>query len=544
MHSRPSIYSMFVLLSVTLIISCTQSDDPDQHYFDSASQNGELVNEGYNRCLAFTCDWLKEADPVSGLIPENLEGGRDIWNGHNPAADNYPFMVLTSYLLDSDLFHGRMLEILQTERMLTSRLGSMPAAYSFSRQDFVNDQIDTARIIFSTSEYMKDGLVPLLEYMGRSPWSKRMIEMLDDLGRYMEVAEKVSDDLQTATPDNEVNGELLQVLSRVYWMTREEQYLDWAITIGDYYLLGHPDILMEAEVLRLRDHGCEILGGLSELYATLHFEDPERKRAYQHALYRLMDRVLDIGRNDHGMFFNEVNMKTGEVVDSAIVDNWGYLYNAYYTVYLMDQEVNYREAVLKPLTTLKEHYHQFDWERGSADGYADAIESGITTYHYEPVNELADWIDDEIRVMWNMQDTKLENSGIIEGWHGDGNFARTTIMYCLWKSRGVTVQPWREDIKLGAHLVDDTLYISLRADENWKGRLLFDRKRHKEFLNLPLDYPRINQFPEWYPVSGTETFLLSYDIGSQEYDGKDLIDGIPLEVKDNREVRIKVTPTE
>jgi hypothetical protein len=313
MYLISHVQCLFTLLGVTLIISCSQSDDPDQLYFDLAFQNGELVNEGYNRCLSFTYDWLKEADPVSGLIPENLKGGRDIWNGHNPAADNYPFMVLTSYLLDPDLFNGTMMEILQTERELTSRLGSMPAAYSFSRRDFVNDQIDTARIIFSTSEYMKDGLVPLLEYMGNSPWSKRMMEMLDDLNRYVDVVERTRDDTQSAAPDNEVNGELLQVLSRVYWMTKERQYLDWAISIGDYYLLENPAILMEAEVLRLRDHGCEILGGLSEIYATLHFEDQKRKNAYQMALYDVMDRVLDIGRNEHGMFFNEVNMKTGAI---------------------------------------------------------------------------------------------------------------------------------------------------------------------------------------------------------------------------------------
>ena len=34
----------------------------------------------------------------------------------------------------------------------------------------------------------------------------------------------------------EVNGDLLQVLTRMYWFTGKREYLDWAVEIGDYYL--------------------------------------------------------------------------------------------------------------------------------------------------------------------------------------------------------------------------------------------------------------------------------------------------------------------
>jgi hypothetical protein len=99
-------------------------------------------------------------------------------------------------------------------------------------------------------------------------------------------------------------------------------------------------------------------------------------------------------------------------------------------------------------------------------------------------------------VMWDKQ----RPDGIVEGWHGDGNFARTTIMYGLWKTQGVTFHPWREDVRLGAARAGDRLLLSLRSDRPWKGRLLFDRPRHAQHLKLPLDWPRINQFPEWFVV--------------------------------------------
>jgi len=61
----------------------------------------------------------------------------------------------------------------------------------------------------------------------------------------------------------------------------------------------------------------------------------------------------------------------------------------------------------------------------------------LNLYNRIPDPKIADWIDSEIKVMWSMQ----KESGIIEGWHGDGNFARTTIMYNLWKSKGLYLKP-------------------------------------------------------------------------------------------------------
>ena len=42
--------------------------------------------------------------------------------------------------------------------------------------------------------------------------------------------------------------------------------------------------------------------------------------------------------------------------------------------------------------------------------------------------------------------------------------------------------------------------VAARADEPapWSGTLVLDRPRHRDFLRVPLDYPRINGFPEWF----------------------------------------------
>jgi hypothetical protein len=538
-------------LIICTVTACNGPTKKEQGYFKKALENGFLANEGYTRCLNFTKDWLSVVDPRSGLIPSNAYGkGLDTWTPHNAAADNYPFMVLTAYLLDEEMYEGTMLNILNTEKKITSRLGALPDTYSFTEQNFKNKEIDTAKIIFGTSEYIKDGLIPLTEYIGFTPWSERLIEMLDDLSKHITVVQMKEGTFYSNSISTEINGELLQTLSRIYWMTKDKKYLDWATSIADYYLLDHPDYLLKNNRMRLRDHGCEIIGGLSEFYIISKFTNSKNHKAYQKNLHKILDRILEVGRNEDGMFYNAVNMETGVVSDHGIVDNWGYLYNAYYTVYLIDRNVEYRDAVLKVFKALGPNYSNFDWERGSSDGFADAIESGINLYNRERVPELKKWIDNEIKVMWSLQDSSYrkaaqpwKNRGIIEGWHGDGNFARTTIMYCLMQTNDATVSPWREDIILGTIEKEDKLYISLKANEDWEGTLYFGRERHKEIFHLPIDYPRINQFPEWFTIKDEETYLVTdFDTNSAtSYDGLVLRDGIKVKLKKSKPFYLRIS---
>jgi hypothetical protein len=484
-----------ILIACIFLTSCNSVNYKEED-FRVALENGNLANESYVRSIKCVKAWMDHRDSISGLIPTNLTGKKDIWEPCNSAADNYVFMTLTAYLLDQDLYNGPMLDMLHAEKKLTSRIKSLPDVYRFSTRSFNTEKPDTTWIIFGTSEYIKDGLIPLTEYIGPSPWTDRMMEMLDDLSGYYSVLKDINQMDTYKAVSEEVNGSMLQTLSRVFWMTGNEKFLDWAVKIGDYYLVEDRD-LSKVEYLRLRDHGCEIIGGLSELYVTLNFARPEKKKQYQERYYKVLDRVLEVGRNEDGLFYNAVNALTGEVVDSSVVDCWGYIFDAYYSVYLIDKKKEYRQAFLDGIKNLNEKYRNFAWEGKSHDGYADALESGINLYNREPVPALKEWIDSEMKVMWGMQ----QESGIIGGAHPDGNFERTAIMYALWKTQGVHCTPWRGDLKIGAEMKNGKLYIALSSENAWQGKLIFDYIRHKEILHLPIDYPRINQFPEWFTVS-------------------------------------------
>ncbi|MBN1107869.1 MAG: hypothetical protein JXA55_03835 [Bacteroidales bacterium] len=530
------VFLMFALVSCNTERSFTAGQED---LFAEATKTAPLVNEGFNRCLKFVDGWLELRDSATGLIPRNIndERSKDMWNAKDCAADNYPFMVLTSALLDRDLFNGTMRDMLETEKRLTSRIGNMPDTWSFSKQGFAVADTVLPDIIFGSAEYIKDGLIPLTEWLGPSPWLDRLISILDDIWKYAPLETPFG---KICSDNPEVNGDMLQSLSRVYWITGDRKYLEWAERLGDYYLLGDNHPTRDFKVLRLRDHGCEVVSGLCELYATVSFADAPKKEIYKPQIYEMLDRILEVGRNEDGLFYNSIDPVKGIPVNSGVADNFGYTLNGFYTVYLLDHIEKYKTPVHTALGVLNEKYKNFAWEGKSQDGYADAIEGALNLYVREPVASAREWIDSETQVLWSKQ----QESGIIEGWHGDGNFARTTIMYCFWKTGGVHLVPWRKDLKLGGVWKDNTLYLTISGDDNWKGSIMFDRKRHSENIKMPLDWPRINQFPEYFTAEIGKSYLVTSGFSKKDetVQGETLLNGLPVKVKAGKTLKIIVQP--
>ena len=151
-----------------------------------------------------------------------------------------------------------MREMLQTEAKITRRLDRLGDYYQFSKQGFEFEAMDLDRLMFDNAEYVKDGLIPLTEWLGPSPWSERMIGLIEDIWKNAAI-ETPSGKIPTL--NFEVNGDLLQACSRLYWFTGERKYLDWAVRLGDYYLLGTNHPTRDLKELRLMDHGGEVVNG-------------------------------------------------------------------------------------------------------------------------------------------------------------------------------------------------------------------------------------------------------------------------------------------
>ncbi|MBC8180432.1 hypothetical protein H8E88_04840 [candidate division KSB1 bacterium] len=513
---------MFLLIILILSISLTATAEEQQ--WNKVDANGELARKIFIHCRDFVRGWLGHANPQTGLIPRNLT--RDpYWNARDAAADNYPFMVLTCSFVDREMYNGRMKQMLETEKKLTSRVGALPDDFLFETQTFRNHEYKMASLIFGASEYVKDGLMPLTEWLGPSPWQDRMIELVDG----------ILDNAAIETPvgilpaiDHEVGGELMQVLSRLYWKTGKERYKEFALRYGDYFLFHA--LPTDREKLSLDDHGCEVIGGLSEVYVIAAEKDQKRYRKYKRPMYKMLDRILEVGRNENGLFHMLIDPINGTVLREELTDNWGYDYNAYLTVAAVDNFKPYLDAVKFALENVHKHTG-YPWEGDIADGYADSIESGLNLLNRIPIESGFRWVEHETLHMLKKQG----DDGVVAGWHGDGNYARTAILVALWKSLGCKIEPWRADVSLGAEMVENEIWLSVRSNWPWKGRVIFDKPRHRENFNLPMDYARLNQFPEWFTVDLETKYKVSISQMGEDKNistsGKKLLEGLEIQLK-------------
>jgi len=185
-----------------------------------AEQNAKQSQRAIQFCRRYAHGWLVHVDPGSGLVPRNLTGDA-YWNAKDAAADNYPFMVLTAHITDDHYLKEVVQEILAQEQKLTNRLDSLPDDFLFATQNFRTEKPNPDDITFGAAEYAKDGLMPISEWIGPSPWLDRMKQLTRDVFKHIAHDSPAG---KIPSQDVEVIGDLLQVTSRLYWMTGDEDY--------------------------------------------------------------------------------------------------------------------------------------------------------------------------------------------------------------------------------------------------------------------------------------------------------------------------------
>jgi hypothetical protein len=490
--------------------------------------------------------WLRHADERTLLLPDRIPPpGAAVkafsreYTPHNSGADLYPYLILTAHLTDPALYRGRIMEMLRNEVRFTSPEAATPG----------NLDLATGRLgppsLFGAGEYAKDGLVSVTEYLGRTPWYYRMVDMVADA---MERAPVDSRHGRLPASDAELNGDYLQVLARLAAATSDRRFVEWARRIADAYIdevlpgsHGVPSGEWNFSAhtgnqrLRFRDHGNELIVGLVLQYANeVRWQSP-RAEKWRPIIARMLDRVLESANAD-GMLYNEVDAATLEPMQTRLSDNWGYVYGAMYAFYQCTGEERYRDAVVRVLRNLPK-YRRHVWEPrsdpklplGSFDGYADSIESAIYLVAREPVPEAVDWIESEFQVMLDMQ----QPDGHIEYWYGEGNFNRTAMLYALMQSQGVRPAHWRQGMQIGAIRDGDRLRLSLAVPAGTV--IQFDSARHRRVLNLDRNYVRLNEFPEWFAVHENTLYRLEpAGDGSRAITrlGSELIDGVELAAGD------------
>lgn len=503
--------------------------EPDWSRAERSARYAGIALNKVQRWLHERC--LPVRDPKSGLFrPTGAE-----WNFRDTAADCYPFYVWAAFFTDRDVFDTVMVEALTAEQRLCNRVGNLPVSYNMDSQSQIEMSFDA--MAFGAAEYAKDGLVPIVELVGKEHgWCDRMRGIVDAL---FEQAPYDTPYGRIPSHDVEVNGDLLQVLPRLYGVTGDRKYLDWAHRIADSYLLPGQFVPN-----RLSDHGCEIVGGLGLLFAIDITACPEKARQYQPHLEFMFDAILQRGTNSDGIIVGELQNTPGPHDSVVTRDGWGYDYVGYLDYDMALNTVRYHEAVQRPLRNLlKPRYFRFDWDHGSRDNVADSVEGGLYLLRQLPTAEAFIWADREIATLL-VDHVDLERLWDVHKL--EANTVRTVLIHTMLHTRNTLAQPYQPGLQWGSAPYGDGICVWLRSSQNYSGRLHFDVPRHRLTFGFARDWPRMNAIPEWFAVEPDEQHRYAVqhvDGGTTDIaSGKALSEGYPIDLKADTPLRLIVQP--
>lgn len=500
----------------------------DKAILDRAAQSGEIA--GY--ALSKVQRWLHEKalpliDAETGLY---IADGH--WNYRDTAADCYPFLCWAAFVVDKDALDGPVRSVLHAEQRLCNHLDRIPVPYDWQKRQKI--EVDYDELIFQASEYVKDGLIAIVEVTGKDEWFDRMLAIEEDIWKH---ARYDTPHGKIPSKNVEVNGEQLQALARLYTMTGREEFLTWAERLADYYF-DQPDFVPE----RLRDHGCEIIGGLGLLYAVEVQQNRPKAKVYQAKLKHVFDTILAKGCNEDGMMYNHLTRRDGG--NGRLSDGWGYNYVGYLCYDMAVGRPVYRTQVERTLRNLaKPAYDNYNWEGNySIDGFADSIEGAIYLLNRVPVEEGFAWVDREMARSVTRSNDPLQTAELWGTMKLEANGVRTVLMHALMHTQGVIARPWQKGLQLGAVRVGDDLVIVVKSDQDWSGTLCFDIPRHREYMGFAQDWPRMNTLPEWFTVEPAQKYSVEGLDAEITTTGRSLHEGLPVTLAPGQEKHLLIRP--
>lgn len=523
----------------------------------SARAAGVLAAEAQVRAARVLHRWAGRVDPETGLLPRGVLVEDRVWDYANAGADLFPHLAIAAALL-RPLAYPSLLQVLPSERAL-AHPNRLPADVGLNSDREDDEDEGQEERMYGLVEYAKDGLLPMTERLGRGPWLDRMQELTRMGNKAAPVKTRFG---PIPSTKSEVNGQMLQVLSRLYWATRDEAYyasaeriarayLELALPSTDWVPMRTWDFQRERANTRnaqLRDHGNEIVAGLVEFHLIETARGRPAAAEHRVQVRMMLDRLLEVGRTPEGLWKSEIDLGSGESRGYALSDNWGYLYAVYLTQALVEETWpggdaetagRYRAAARTGMDAAA-RLELYTWQGDEQDGYADTIESALYLLNRVASPAAASWVDRQAGTLFGAQ----QDSGRVEDRYLDGNFIRTALLYAAWQSHGVRLDPWESGAMLGAAPRQECLTVALTTGQAWSGRVIFDAPRHRLHLGLPLNYPRLNEWPEWFAAEPGRSYQVE-DSGGQVsgvHDGAALSAGLDLRLGAGSERRLEVCP--
>jgi hypothetical protein len=514
------------------------------NFHKRAAKNADAAHVAFNKSYQVLKNWESVIDKKTGLIPKGLNKKElNRWVPKDTAGDNFAHLLIASLTLNPQN-SDKWSSMIRKERSIC---GPMPCQIDLETGELIIESEEDR--IFGAAEYGKDGLLSVVERFGDGPWLDRLIELTDAVLDQSTISTKRG---PIPSQNLEANGDMLQILSRLWWRTKNDRYLIMAERIADVYLFDVLPINNNAlpyvwnfktnsaidNRTILRDHGNEFLVGLSELYFLEKMSQRKKANTYSKALHSLFTYTAELGRDKTGLWHCYVNPVTKKPVKDMLNDNWGYVLNSYVTLNLIKNNLFYEKVIQESIEAILDS-RWINWGWDGYDSLADSIESMITLKPWHPQNRMDKWIDLQIENLY----AKQMDTGWLDQNYLEGNFVRTALLYAESKTQGVALEPWRKDLAWGStnDVGNNDLYIYLHSKTRWSGALRINSLRHQRFLRLPRNYPRLNSSPEWIEIQPDRAYEIVFRTETREVSGDDLIKGIPLSLEAGNAINVRIS---
>ena len=239
------------------------------------------------------------------------------------------------------------MEMLRNEVRYTTMQRSIPANLTLA------DHKVGPPSFFGAGEYAKDGLIAVTEYLGRTPWFYRMVDMIADAMTDAPVPSRFG---ALPAADAETNGDYLQALVRIATMTGDQRFLDWARRIGDAYI---EEVLPAAVAFPATSGTSSALGRAAAPVARSRQRNDRRPgdavRARASSARRAPRAIVPsfsacwtacshLPTRTACSTTKSTSTRCSRSI-ATLSDNWGYVYGAVYSYYMVTGDTRYRDAV-------------------------------------------------------------------------------------------------------------------------------------------------------------------------------------------------------
>ncbi len=546
---------------VGLILSAaTPLESADDGRFEDALRNGIRARESLRASHAFLLRWMDRRDDDTALIRGGPRKNR--WTVRETGTRLYPQLVLAAHMTASGLLEDDLARTLHDEARLTARLMRLPDDFDLSAGRFLYARSDADRIVSASAEYAAEGLSAIAAITKPGPRLERIQAIVDDIfSRASLESPHASGPIPSGR--SEVNGNLLRVLPLLANETGDPGYLELARRIGDAYCLeilpangGLPASEWDFAAgkarnaaLSLNGAGYPIIEGLTLLYAIESSQASPRAPNYAQAVAGMLDALLGEARSPEGLFYARIepNGKGGYAVDRKNRSSaWPRLLVACLLFGQISGESRFVQPAQEVLQALPS-IHARIWRNRPEILARDTpgILSLLARAHGEVrppaprhLERALDWLDRESA---RIQDALTTPPGPPKESH-DGAFAHAALSHAWYRSAGLRLIPWREDLVAGAAIAGDTLFVVLQSEALWAGTLHFDADRSG--LRGAVEYADAfdHGFPARFALVPDENYAIriSGAGGSAIWSGTSLGQGLRVSIDPLRDHHIRI----